>query len=81
MPIGKPDDEKPQQMLIVGSPVTLKVWCSGSKSFQLDPIWRVGYVIGAKARLFGEYYTAALARCVVVRFSPTMNDGFRVHIV
>jgi hypothetical protein len=76
MPIGKPDDEKPQQMLIVG-----KVWCSGSKSFQIDPIGRVWYVFGAKSRLLDDRYYAALARCVVVRFSPTMNDGFRVHMV
>jgi hypothetical protein len=29
----------------------------------------------------GERYYAALARWVVVRFSPTMKDGFTVHIV
>jgi hypothetical protein len=34
-----------------------------------------------RAGLVGKPYTAALARCAVVRSSPTMNDGFTVHIV
>jgi hypothetical protein len=31
--------------------------------------------------VLSECYTAALARCVVVKSSPTMNDGFTVHMV
>jgi hypothetical protein len=33
------------------------------------------------ATIIGDRYYAALARCVVVRFSPTMKDGFTVDIV
>ena len=29
----------------------------------------------------GDRYTAALARCIVVRSSPTINAGFTVHMV
>ena len=34
-----------------------------------------------KPRLPGDCNYAALARCVVDRFSPTMKDGFTVDIV
>ena len=37
--------------------------------------------VANKPWLLGDRYYAALARCVVVRFSPTMKDGFTVDIV
>jgi hypothetical protein len=35
----------------------------------------------ANARLPGDRDYAALARCPVVNFSPTINDGFTVDMV